>query len=486
MGNTASGNDPAFSFKFSRLFQGPQQRLTPIEWGNLYSGLIQLGLKMSCSGQPLLISDIPAGYTYLGQFIAHEITYDNRPDLPMLEFNPQSLRSPEIDLDSLYGPQPRNEKSRMYYEDNCPARLKVSPTLSDENGKLPFPNDLPRDPTSKSAIIPDERNDENLALAQTHLAFIKFHNQVVNALRASGHSESDLFDCARIQVIKHFQWIILHDFLRRVVAEDVLEDVLSNGCKHFNPQTPDELTMPLEFSAAAFRFGHSMVRNQYQWNIIHAEDLGGRQALLGELFARTELNGGIGCSVDGLERDWVIDWTRFYEFPNCSLPDNLCNKALRIDTYFEDFSLANLRRPPPGLPKNENTIPVRNLLRGFALGLPTGEEMAAFFEVKNPLTPEQVADGPYREILNTPIFYGKTPLWYYILKEAELSEKSRLGPVGGRIVAETLYSIIRNSQYSIIDTDWRPKYPERPEGERPYEMIDLLEFAKIPLDPYAL
>jgi len=138
--------------------------------------------------------------------------------------------------------------------------------------------------------------------------------------------------------------------------------------------------------------------------------------------------------------------------------------------------------PPDGLPANEKSIEVRNLLRGFALGLPTGEEVAEWIGEK-PLSPKEVASGPHQQLLSSSIFEGKTPLWYYILKEAELNGANRLGRVGSSIVAETLVGLIKNSRYSILDApNWQPRFTKRrvPGTDLPlFEMVDLLDFAGV-------
>ncbi len=474
------------ALKFGRMFGIPPKQVTGPEGVELFNGLIQLGQAMNQPAPAVPDSDIPAGYTYLGQFIAHEITFDSRQDLPTVELNPENLRSPAIDLDSLYGPDPRDDFSKRFYEEGDPARLKVDSTGSLEGSGSIFANDLPRDEQTKEALIGDPRNDENLAVAQTLVAFIKFHNKVVERLREEGHNASDLFDCARTQVIRHFQWIILKDFLPRLVQADVLDCVIQHGPGWFNLERRDDLYMPLEFSAAAFRLGHSMVRGEYQWNKFHAKgDRGGLSgALLGELFDQTGFScvGLLARNKRNLSADWVIDWRRFFQFPTYQIDPSRSNRAERIDTNF-DFHLDRMTGfPADNLPANQKSITVRNLLRGFALGLPTGEEVAKVIGEK-PLSPAEAASGPHQQLLSSPIFEGKTPLWYYILKEAELNGENRLGPVGSRIVAETLVGLIKNSRYSLLDApNWQPRFTKRrdPKTNLPlFEMVDLLEFADV-------
>jgi hypothetical protein len=249
--------------------------------------------------------------------------------------------------------------------------------------------------------------------------------------------------------------------------------------------------MPLEFSAAAFRIGHTMVRSAYQWNQYHAkgENNSPIPAVLPELFGQTAFSGRIGKRgspdkpprVPALPTDWIIDWRRFYEFPEGSkhrIERSRINMARALDTHF-DFRLDQMFGFPHGdLPPEKQSIPVRNLLRGLALGLPSGEQVAGRIGAQ-PLTHDELASEPYRELLSAPALRGRTPLWYYILKEAEQGGGNSLGPVGGYIVAETLVGLIKHSRHTILDApDWRPTFTERRDektGTPVFEMVDLLQ-----------
>jgi hypothetical protein len=498
--SSASAGKSAYPpFKFGRMFARSERLTTSGDWDATIKGLIRLGLCMNdpakyCQGAQVKApgdSLIPSGFTYLGQFIAHEITFDSAKDLPAAEPDPQNLRSPSIDLDSLYGAGPLDEQSRQLYEGGSSARLKIGKTYPPDGLAMTFDNDLPRDRQTGRALIADERNDENLAVAQTHVALIRFHNRVVDTLRQSGYDADDLFECARKHVVRHFQWIVLHDYLPAIVDQGVLDCVLAHGLRWFKVARKKDLFMPLEFSGAAFRVGHSMVRRAYQWNLFHSTDLGGLSgATLSQLFSQTAFSGLIGKPPNrpALASEWVIDWSRFYQFPefppgrNYKRDPARVNMARRIDTNF-DFRLDLMSRfPHLDVADDKKSITVRNLLRGFALGLPTGEEVARWIG-ETPLRHEEVAGGPHEELLGAPVFKGKTPLWYYILKEAELNGGSRLGRVGSRIVAETLVGLISHSRYSVLDAPrWYPKYTRRgapgTESAR-FGMVDLLDFAGV-------
>jgi hypothetical protein len=505
--------------KFGRLFGRTQHTTPPEDRDSVVEKLVRLGL---CMNDPEKVpgqkpdagkvdSDIPAGYTYLGQFIAHEITFDNTHDVLEADLKPVNLRTPEVDLDSLYGGEngPK-DYPKLYQTDGV--RLRTDETALSAALPASFPYDLPRrgmGDSPREALIADPRNDENLTLAQTHVAFIHFHNRVYDALRAreenKNRTPAQVFELAREQVVRHFQWVILHDFLPRLVRADVLDCVMRHGLHWFKGDR-DPVFMPLEFSAAAFRIGHSMVRAVYEWNPYHrtTSKLSSGPVQLMDLFKQT---GAIRPEYSGfgkaynLRSDWIIDWRHFYDFSPLQgvLPVQDHNKAAKLDTAF-NLHLDQVEGfRDEQIAKMQKAITVRNLLRGFYLGLPTGEEAAEWIG-ETPLTRKEVATGPHESVLDDPVFWGKTPLWYYVLKEAEVrgfgpegNPGNRLGPVGSRIVAETLVGLVKHSRYSILegaeipaDAKWRPAFGRPTDAGKPpiFEMIDLLAYAGV-VDPLA-
>ncbi|HEX8293939.1 MAG TPA: heme peroxidase family protein [Pyrinomonadaceae bacterium] len=496
-----AGPERVPGIKFGRLFGKTQQAPHPDDTEAVIQKLAGLGKAMNDHpGDAKGDSDIPAGYTYLGQFIAHEVTHDSTGDLLAANLDPNNLSTPEIDLDSLYGGEdgPASEKHKHLYRADG-VRLKTGDTLTTGDFNLSCPNDLPRaaqenpDGTKTSrtrALAGDPRNDENLAVAQTHVAFIHFHNKVVSDLQAAGHPADKLFEAAREEVIRHYQWIILYDFLPHIVRSDVLDCVMRHGLRWFKGGE-DGLFMPLEFSAAAFRIGHSMVRERYEWNPRRRTGSPHHRApRLTELFMQTGfVEGGLDQKFN-LKSDWIIDWRHFYDFrPLADVPRvESGNVSKKLDTVFDLHLNTVTGFPDEKIEKMQKAITVRNLLRGFYLGLPTGEEAAEWMG-ETPLTRKEVTSGPHAALLNDPVFQGKTPLWYYILKEAELlgfgpngTPGNRLGPVGSRIVAETLVGLVKHSSHSILkDRDWRPAYGRRDplSGETHFGMIDLLHSAGV-------
>src|SRR5215211_5104121 len=239
-------------FRFSRL--GPRGT------GRQLSGAIRkkLGSLMAAGtgGQ----GQIPAGFTYLGQFVDHDLTFDKTSVVLGDHVAPSQLiqsRSPSLDLDSLYGAGPGDPGSAQFYEPDG-IHLKTGKSKAAGGFAAMDGFDLPRgagatNAQKRKAVIPDPRNDENLAVAQTQ-RFVK----------------------ARELVTKHYQWMLRTDYLPRICAEGVVNDVFNNGRKAFEVGVPATQvpTMPIEFSVACFRLGHSMVRAAYSWSKVFDDHTG--------------------------------------------------------------------------------------------------------------------------------------------------------------------------------------------------------------------
>ncbi|NJR38317.1 MAG: LysM peptidoglycan-binding domain-containing protein [Leptolyngbyaceae cyanobacterium CSU_1_4] len=462
--------DAERAFRFSRMFADlPKFRPDP-------EALVELGKTMDDTPNFKDHQSLPAGFTYLGQFIDHDITFDKTEGLPTSELEPEEIiqgRSPSLDLDSVYGRGPDLETKPLYESDRLHLRTGITTELPfdpNEPEAFKLPNDLPRGDNAERALdatLGDPRNDENLAVAQTHLAFLKFHNVVVNQLQQFGHSGSDLFDRAREIVTLHYQWIILNDFLPRIVLPAILKKVLVNGGQFFKPTPGEEAPMPIEFSVAAYRFGHSMIRDVYSWNRNFAD------ATLGQLFIFSGVSGDM-VGLPTLPSNWPIDWRRFYDFKDA--PGVEPPPALNLTRSIDTGLAMTLRELPEFVGQGNNAaLAVRNLLRGRLLGLPTGQAIAEAIGVTM-LTPEQVRQGPHANVLKKHKFDTQTPLWYYILKEAEVfNEGQRLGPVGSQLVVETFVGLIQGSQTSLLSNAnqyWRPSLPSLRPGQ--FTMVDLL------------
>ena len=476
-------------FRFSRM--GPKGTGRQLGEANLR----KIANEMAAGGGGA--AGIPAGFTYLSQFIDHDLTFDKTSAMFGASVSPTQMlqaRSPSLDLDSLYGAGPGDPVSAKFYEPDG-LHLKMGKTVAAEGIPAKDGFDLPRglgnsQAKKKKAVIPDPRNDENLAVAQTHLAFIRFHNRVVDTLPASV-PPSQRFQEARELVTRHYQWMIRTDYLPRICAAGVLNSVFNQGRKVFEVGVPPTAvpTMPIEFSVAAFRLGHSMIRRAYNWN--SRFDFGA--GTLDWLFIFSA-GGGDLFGEQRLASNWIADWRRLYNFkqankPDLAVPANQFNRAMRIDT-----TLVNpLKTLPPetfggpagmGANNPQRNLAFRNLTRARMVKLATGQQMARFIRNKGVtvtrLNKGQIQNGNNGADLSSltqaqrSAFLTDTPLWFYILREAELN-RGKLKAVGGRIVAETFHRAIEGSQTSIVrDPTWRPTLGP---NNNTFRMVDLLLFA---------
>jgi hypothetical protein len=431
---------------------------------------------------------IPAGYTYLGQFIDHDLTFDKTTVGFGHNISAAALlqgRSPALDLDSLYGAGPANPGSAKFYKDDRHLKMGKTEAVGGIPAKAGF--DLPRD---DKAVIPDKRNDENLAVAQTHTAFHHFHNRVVDHALPAGTPANQRFIRAREIVVKHYQWMIRHDYLPRILEPSIVDDVFTNGRKAFekNASASSVPTMPIEFSVAAFRLGHSMIRRDYAWN----HEFPDNQGSLDLLFAFTGTSGFLGGG-SRLPSNWIADWRRMYDLTetgrnDLKAPAGQFNRARRIDTLLSDPLKILPHGSFGGKVADEGTIRAnlafRNLTRAKMVKLATGQKAVAFLKSKGvnvtALTRAKLRDGDGGASLASLTTAQRnavltdTPLWFYVLREAELNG-GRLRGAGARIVAETMHRAMEGSEFSIVrDPAFRPSLG--PDNQT-FRMSDLLLFA---------
>jgi len=465
-----------FEFLFRGLQDDPENRLPEDE--NTVEKLKELGSTMKDPGSPSLPGvPVPTIYTFFGQFVDHDITFANVSDrvkLSASDLKPVpakeiaqyivNSRSPNLDLDSVYWyGSPRDPvNSQMLRIDKV-----------DHNRGLPagkdLYNDLPRAPKSQDprcdrvALIGDPRNDENLVVSQLHVAFLRAHNTVVER----GHS----FDEAKRLITQHYQWIVLDDFLERVADPAIVKKIRNRGPAFFKPGL-GLLALPLEFSVAAYRFGHSKVREQYYRFNERNHILDSKS-----MFELTRFGGDLRDK-DHLVDDWVIDWTDFVATKGPSDSPRPIGPQLTLPLL--DLPPRMLGDDAPAI----TNLATRNLLRGYVLGLPTGQAVAGAMSEEGivPLKSEQiesVAISPaQRDALRAPCFREKTPLWFYILAEAAYYNKGwHLGPVGSTIVAEVLIEVLRRSDDSILSNPyWRPTLSASPAK---FDLSDLLKVARV-------
>ena len=439
---------------------------------------------------------IPAGYTYLGQFVDHDLTMDRTDVMLGEDVAPEDMvqgRSPRLDLDSLYGVGPADPESAKFYEADG-LHLKTGTTIRAEGVPATPRHDLPRVgkgglAAAQKALIPDPRNDENLIVAQTHLAMINFHNKVVDRMPA-GVPPAQKFTRARKRVTLHYQWMLRHDYLPRICAPAVVNSVFSGGRKLVDPDAlpGDPPAMPIEFSVAAFRLGHSMIRSDYNWNSHFA----GTAGSLDWMFIFSALGGDL-LGERRLLSSWIADWRRMYDFPaggkpGLAAPSSGVNMAMRIDTRLTN-PLASL--PPStfdgdeSAPQLARNLAFRNLVRGNMVKLASGQQMVTKLQGLGvnvaPLTRSQILNGSggakldHLTAAERTAVANRTPLWFYILREAELNN-GRLKGVGARIVAETFHRAMESSRFSLLrNPAFKPTLgPRKSSGT--FEMTDLLFF----------
>ena len=372
-----------------------------------------------------------AGWPFFGQIVAHDITADRSPIMGGVD--PEALRnarSPKLNLEMLYADGPIGTPYLFDLAD--PAKFLL---VSDGE-------DVPRNPQGV-ALIGDPRNDVHLFSLSLHLALQHAHNRIVDRLRSHEVPEADVFDRARSTLTWHYQWIVVHDFLPRLVGRDLVGQVLTEGGRWFAPK-PGEAYIPLEFADAAYRYGHGQIRHTYRL-------VAGGPAV--PLFPDLV---GFGP----LPADRRLDLAQIFDVPG--RPP--AQRAKRLDGRLA-ASLIGLPEQVTGAVAEAayRSLAVRDLLRGDTTGLPSGEEVARLLG-EAPLTADELdrqwPDG--------------TPLWFYILKEAEhRGGGDRLGPVGGRIVAEVLVGLLRADQASYLsrEPEWVPPLPAA--GPR-FGLTDLL------------
>lgn len=424
---------------------------------------------------------IPAGYTYLAQFIDHDLTLDftSDPNQTNQISELPNARTPAFDLDCIYGLGPEAHP-HLYEGDNT---LSLSDSSDGKKDLLRLPEKDGR----VVAIIGDPRNDENVLVAQVQLALISLHNRFMRDLGQQGvlqgleiweqrSKQKEHFDEARKLTRWHYQWVVLNDFLRRVVGDEQVDDVLANGPAFYKGERLNGL--PVEFSGAAYRFGHSQVRPEY----VIKED---PNPVPLSLFKDdgNDLRGS--RKIDASNR---VDWRRFFDFDS-----NDPQPTRRIDTKLSAALFRMFPGPPGGssdVPPSERLLAFRNLRRGVALGLPSGEAVAEYmkkelqrqerpdFGIQEKLEDTQLGDQRYRPIRGR----GETPLWYWLLAEARANEQAqgkRLGPVGGRIVAEVFIGLLYSDPESFLrrDPGWGPREDLQLNGK--FDMPALLKTAGV-------
>ncbi len=463
--------------------------------GSMLAPLTELGAAMTNDFDPPKDgkddeeSGIPALYTYLGQFIDHDLTFDPASSLQKAN-DPDALldfRTPAFDLDNVYGRGPDDQPYIYQQPDGMQFQIG-SRKLS--GGKDEIARDLTRGENGR-ALIGDPRNDENAIVSQLQGLLQRFHNRFVD-------ENKDLsFSDVQQEVRFHYQFIVLNDFLPRIIHSGVLNDLRTNGI--FDQEKLQFYTakkspfLPVEFSVAAYRLGHSMIRPGYRMN-----DGGEKPRPIFPVPAEGFPDGLTGFRP--MDQTLGIDWGRFIDIDKRAYDGDLAAQKNRLQlAYRIDTSLVNvLGNLPPEVAQNPSSLAARNLIRGWKMGLPSGQDVARAMKV-NVLDDSQILIGqgleaaagglPKMTILDVGKgqFAGKCPLWTYILAEAMHNmepvkipvvedvtiQTPRLGPVGGRIVAEVFLGLMFGDPHSMLSLNpgWCPK------SGADYKLKDFVNFA---------
>jgi hypothetical protein len=419
-----------------------------------------------------------AGTTFLGQFLDHDMTFDttSRLGVPTRPERSPNTRTPTFDLDSVYGGGPT--VSPQLYQSRDRAKFIVS-----DNGQF---EDLPRTPEG-TAIISDPRNDENMMISGIQVAMLLFHNEVVDRIRRQrdrdDRDDRSTFDRAREVVTWHYHWIILNEFLPQIVGANVVSDVFRTRNRIFRPEAGEQ-SIPVEFQLI-YRFGHSLIRPSYRANLNGDNDV----AFFGFIFDERAASGNNNTNDPADLRGGFraprrfIGWQTFFDFGALERPrpvggamgalsqDMRRNKLIdtKISTPLFNLPLGTIAGGDP-----PTSLAQRNLLRHVTWSVPSGQALAEALRVP------AVSRSRLGDLAKHGIGLDRsTPLWFYILREAEIAGGQRLVGVGARVVAEVFIGLLQADPNSFLNKNprWRPTLRAATPGT--FKMIDLLTVAGV-------
>jgi hypothetical protein len=500
-----------FSTPFNYLFPDAARSpacLLPVTEAT-HAGLRALGAAMADTGSPgdpqaAQDSPIDAAFTYLGQFIDHDLTARTDRDgvvsgmgrgNPIVPVAPDDVartlrngRRPQLDLDSVFGDGPglagsvkaARTQSHALYDDDF--RLITSPVRFDLKRSRATVVDEDGSHDSFPALVADGRNDENLNVSQLHTAFLHFYNKVYDAQTGLAGARQKHIR-ARQLVRWAYQYVVVHEYLPTVADPHVVADTLANGPRFYGaPAGLGGAFMPLEFSVAGFRFAHSMIRPFY---VLSASSGPIKLSRNPDLAEDQDPNAIFLLGVSGapanfeadhqLKAKLVIEWGRYV--------GSSAQKARKIDTKIaHDLFTLPFRPDDPVL----SHLARSNLFRGYSLSIPTGQAIADACGVEA-LTARELLDGEDTDIadaLKAGYFHRRTPLWYYVLREAAVQQGgARLGELGSRLVAETVVGLVKGDPNSYLNNRHDPAVRHNGIDVRPgaggliQSLRDLLVFA---------
>jgi len=442
--------------RYSRLFGGPFE-------SHDESHLRELSLRMkdvpaNRRGRRRQGDLAPSAFVYLGQFLGHDLTRDETRLADAKNEPPEKTRNchlPRLNLESVFGGGPDGSPELYDLTERGAETFLIGKTKAVQTQDIPSTrDDFVR--LNGKPLLADARNDQHLIIAQLHVVFLKFHNRIVDLIKhrelthATRPNET-IFETARRLSVWHYQWIVRNEFLKWFALPEILKDVADRGPRFFDAEHGKGLQpLPVEFTQAAFRFGHSMVQPQYEINrwigLVRVRDL-----------VRKNLPGKNG---DPLPANKVVDWDRFTRRWGAN-----ANFAENIDTLIpaDMFHLPAAAMPVP-FETTPPPLPEMTLVRGSRIGLPSGQEACRATAIRPIPAAKLGSDDESNAFLRQRGLNEKTPLWYYLLREAELFGIRRfhggecLGPLGSRIMVEVLLGILDadSNYYSNVDPNWKP------------------------------
>lgn len=461
-------------------------------------------------------SEIPAGYTYLAQLVAHDMVQSvaSVDAIGEHEGVPRNMRRAGLVLDTIYGAGPLMSPMAYASEGRKPMgqrriRLRLSKARlpKDDTGGSPY-RDLPRvtspiyDRTPsgdlralndfdwgtlaklrstyfENALINDPRNDDNLFVSQLTVAFHLLHNALVadvadrqDDLPARLQPKSDLhrFRIARQLAVCAYRRVVRHDLLKHLLIPPVHAQFEQAFDAQAQPSAPaDDHRMPVEFSHAAFRFGHAMVRPHYRINDQLLDFSGG--GVQGDKRGTISLKNALDATSNDrlrtlvpFDRHWWVEWRHFFRFPGL---DHEPQFARHIAPYMEgemarDDLVAHFDQAEKG------GLPFRDVVRSVEIGTQTVASLYREVELRGLSAPNGLQDPEVRrDLIRTWLLQegdlGFTeaelvslsenpPLAFYVLFEAAVEAGGRtLGTLGSTIVADTLYRELARSRHAFED-----------------------------------
>lgn len=409
---------PVASTSYGRLF--PDLPVFSADDAFLYAlggagGLCDCG---DADDDPSSLGSEAAGWPFFGQFVAHDVTADRSSIQHHVDpVQLRNARSPQLNLECLYGDGPVGHPYLFRRDD--PAKLLVSRSgtdvLRNEEG---------------TAIIGDPRNDSHVFMSQMHLAFARAHNAFVDRAREARVEEARVFEHASRELRWHYQTVVLREYLPRLIGRSLTELILRGDFRYYRPA--GEPFIPLEFADGAYRYGHSQIRHRYQVN--------------SESTAVPIFPDLIGFQP--VRPEHRVDWSRLFDEDD----ERCAQRAKKLDGRLVRALIAlPVAMTGPTDVTALRSLATRDLERGQGVGLPSGEAVATLLGEK-PLTADEIGT-------STVGWSGETPLWYYVLREADVrSGGDRLGPIGGRIVGEVLIGLLDLDPSSVhhAPAGWAP------------------------------